>query len=323
MKLTVPETNPNAQTAKDSPVASAPAEKSEPRALQLAVATALMWSTVSSAFKLILEHATPIALLLVSQCVAVVIVFVYLLWRRQLRALRSANAAAWRRSLLLGLLNPFAYYLVLFEAYARLPAQIAQPLNCTWSVVLALLAVPVLKQRLSGQVLVGLLLSYCGVLISVTGGTAGFALQYDAGGVALALGSTLIWSVYWLLTARDTRPGEVVLAMNLLCGLPFTIAWCLITQGLPSMHLSLLVGGLWVGAFEMGFAFLTWLAALRLTRSAARVSQLALLSPLLAPVWISLVLHEPLHAASLAGLLLIVAGAALAQRARQDNVASH
>ena len=36
----------------------------------------------------------------------------------------------------MGLLNPVAYYLILFKAYTILPAQVAQPLNMIWPIVL-------------------------------------------------------------------------------------------------------------------------------------------------------------------------------------------
>ena len=49
-------------------------------------------------------------------------------------------------TLLAALLNPVAYYLILFEAYDRLPAQLAQPINITWTIVLALMAGLILKQ---------------------------------------------------------------------------------------------------------------------------------------------------------------------------------
>ena len=62
---------------------------------------------------------------------------------------------------LLGLLNPFLYYLVLFKAYALLPAQQAQPLNYTWAITLSLLAVPLLKQQVRWQEWLALLVSYC------------------------------------------------------------------------------------------------------------------------------------------------------------------
>ena len=286
---------------------------SEHRALLLALTTALMWSTVATAFKLALAHITPAQLLLGGHGVGALVLLIAVARRHGLRAI--TGNLLWR-ALPLGLLNPVLYYAVLFAAYDRLPAQIAQPLNCTWSIVLALLAVPMLRQPLGARTLVALTISYVGVLISVTGGEFSLQSAYDPTGVALALGSTLIWAAYWLLAARDSRPPELLLCGGMLAALPVSLAYCLLTDGLPPPSWPLLFGSLWVGCFELGFAFLTWLAALRLTRSAARVSQLALFSPLLSPLWIYLVLHEPLHWASMVGLVFILLGALLVPRPR-------
>ncbi len=301
----------NSATGSTALATRAPNER---RAVLLALATALMWSTVATAFKLALVQLSPAQLLLGGHLVGVLVLLVAVARRHGLRAITRKLLV---HALPLGLLNPVLYYAVLFAAYDRLPAQIAQPLNCTWSIVLALLAVPMLGQPLSARALLALALSYLGVLITVTDGQFSLQTAYDGTGIALALGSTLIWATYWLLTARDTRPPELLLCGGMLAALPFSLAYCVLTDGLPAPSWPLLFGSLWVGCFELGFAFLTWLAALRLTQSAARMSQLALFSPLLSPLWIYLVLQEPLHWASMVGLLLIVIGAVLVPRPQQ------
>ena len=63
-------------------------------------------------------------------------------------ALRSFHRKDILFSALMGLLNPVAYYLILFKAYTILPAQVAQPLNMVWPIVLVLLSMPILGQRI-------------------------------------------------------------------------------------------------------------------------------------------------------------------------------
>jgi hypothetical protein len=102
------------------------------------------------------------------------------------------------RAAALGVLNPFLYYLVLFAAYDRLPGQIAMALNYAWPVVLALLAVPLLGQPLTRPQLLAIGLSFVGAVVIVMGGRFGFDGGLDPMGVALALGSTLVWALFWL-----------------------------------------------------------------------------------------------------------------------------
>jgi drug/metabolite transporter (DMT)-like permease len=90
------------------------------------LATVLLWSTVASAFKLTLRHADPVQLLCISTLVSTLTLLAVLTLQGKLSHLRRINAQDLRRSALLGLLNPFLYYLILFMAYDLLPAQEAQ-----------------------------------------------------------------------------------------------------------------------------------------------------------------------------------------------------
>ena len=69
--------------------------------------------------------------------------------------------------------------------------------------------------------------------------------------------------------------------------------------------------GAYVGAIEMGFTFVLWLTAMRLTVSTARVANLIFLSPFLSLVFIHFVLGEHVVPGTLVGLVLIVGGLSL------------
>ena len=68
------------------------------------------------------------------------------------------------------------------------------------------------------------------------------------------------------------------------------------------------LGGAYVGAFEMGFTFVLWLTALKLTTVTARVANLIFLAPFLSLVLIHFVLGEHVAPATFVGLVLIVGG---------------
>ena len=222
-------------------------------------------------------------------------------------------------SLLAGAMNPSAYYLVLFAAYDRLPAQIAQPLNYTWAIALAILAWPILGQRLTPKTLAGILLGYAGVAVLLSQGSFDMPRSIDRTGVALALGSTLIWACYWLMTRRlDTDPVGLM-AWSFTFGSLFVAALCLLGPGLPPLTPETGLYGLWIGLIEMGVAFLAWQRALGLSANVGRLGQLIFLSPFLSLVLIGTVLGEPIHPASAAGLAIIVAGLYVARPAGRSN----
>lgn len=275
----------------------------ERRAVLFGISAVLMWSTVATGFKLGLAVLAPAQLLLIGVCVSALVFIPAALsrgWPGRDLNLREAAVFA--------LLNPVLYYLVLFEAYDRLPAQIAQPLNYTWAIVLALLAVPVLGQRLSLRMGSGICIGYLGVVVLLSQGRFDALPELDWFGVALAMGSTLIWAGYWLFNARSTTEPAALMATSFLLAIPVLLLVCLLGPGLPALSSKALLYGAWVGLVEMGVTFLCWQQALRLTRQTARIGQLIFLSPFLSLLLIGAVLGETVHLSSWLGLGIIVAG---------------
>jgi drug/metabolite transporter (DMT)-like permease len=210
--------------------------------------------------------------------------------------------------MIFALLNPVVYYLVLFEAYDRLPAQIAQPLNYTWAIMLAVLAIPVLGQRLTGRTAMGIAIGYVGVLVLLTQGKFDGLPDLDWPGVFLAFGSTILWAGYWLFNARSTTEPAALMATSFLMALPVLAVICLLGPGLPALTAENLFYGAWVGLVEMGITFLLWQQALRLSQHAARLGQLIFLSPFLSLLMIGAVLGETIYLTSWIGLGIIVSG---------------
>lgn len=294
----------------------------ETRATLLALGAVLLWSTVASAFKLSLEYMAPIQLLAWATLASLVTLGGLVLACGQLPELLRSSRADWRRSVLLGVCNPFLYYVVLFEAYDRLPAQEAQPLNYTWAFTLALLSIPFLRQRLQRWDVIGGLIAYAGVWVIATRGDV-FAVNFaNPLGVVLALGSTVLWALYWIGSARDARPPLVALFSNFAIAAPVVVVVCLLTTGMTVDHWQGLVGAAYVGVFEMGVAFALWLGAIRRTRSVARISNLIFLSPFLSLVFIRTLVGESIMPSTLVGLTLIVTGLVLQQTLRRPSVAA-
>jgi drug/metabolite transporter (DMT)-like permease len=279
------------------------------KATACALATVALWSTVASAFKLSLRFLSPPELLLYA-CLASCLALAGVLAAQGRLSLARGSRAQWITAAKLGFLNPFLYYLVLFWSYDLLPAQEAQPLNYTWAVALSLLAVPLLGQKLRATDLAALLASYAGVVvISTRGDLAGMHFASPLG-VGLALGSTVVWALYWILNTRDTRDPVAGLLQNFLCGAALVLAANLVL-GLRVPDWRGLAGAAYVGVFEMGLTFALWLTALKLTTSTARVANLIFLSPLVSLFLIHVLVGEAILPSTYWGLGLILLGQAV------------
>lgn len=282
-----------------------------------AIGAVLIWSTVASAFKISLRTLSPAHLLLYANLVSVLLLGSILLCRRELGLALPKNRKELFRSAGLGILNPFLYYLVLFKAFDLLPAQEAQPLNYTWAITLSLLAVPLLKQKLGLAEIIAIMISYSGVLVISTHGDL-FGLNFtDPHGVVLALGSTIIWALYWIYNTTDSRPPLAGLFMNFLCALPLILIYCLIFTEMKAPDMTGLLGAAYIGCFEMGISFFLWLQALKYSSSAARISSLIFISPFISLVLIHFLVGEAILSSTFYGLILIVVGLAMQQFAQR------
>jgi len=294
------------------------AESNERKALVYALLSVLLWSTVATAFKLGLRTLEPLQLLWLGCCFSLVFFIAYALLNNVVDQLRRCTRSDFFRLAGMGVLNPLLYYCILFEAYDRLPAQIAQPLNYTWAITLALLAVPILRQPLTRWSFAGMIVSYLGVLVLLSQGASPSRpeiLQHlDPLGIFLALASTLIWALYWLATARFAYQPALLMSVSFAVATPLVGLVCWNTAGLPELTLRHLGFGAWVGLIEMGITFLLWHQALSNTHHAGRIGQLIFLSPFISLILINYVLDEKVHFSSVLGLTGIVTGLVLARR---------
>ena len=291
-----------------------PSMQTQTQAYLYAAVTVLFWSTVATAFKLSLRHVGPDVLVFYSSAVSVAVLLCITLATGRLGQLREWNIGDLRISLCLGFLNPFLYYLVLFKAYDLLPAQEALTLNFTWPMVLALFSILLLRQPIGTRAIAAMAISFAGVaLIATRGDPLGLDLA-NPRGVALALGSTLIWTLYWIYGVKDGRDPVTRLLVNFVFGCGFSGGFLWLAGTLEMPGAAGLAGAAYIGTFEMGIAFVAWLRALKLSRTTAQVGQLIYLTPFLSLLVIALFVGEPIYPSTLAGLALIVGGIALQRR---------
>ena len=287
------------------------------RALLFALGAVLSWSTVATAFKIALALVDTYQLLFFATLTASVILFTLVSFKFGVTTLVSNFHRHWKLTLLAGLLNPIVYYNLLFRAYDLLPAQVALSINYSWAIVLTLMAVVFLKQKIHRMDFVAAGVCYAGVVIIATGGNFTSLQVEDRVGVVLALLSTFVWAAYWILNVKDGREPMVGMCLNFLVALPVTAIGCYAFSDFK-VPVDGVLAASYVGVAEMAAGFLLWSTALKLSNNASRVSNLVFLSPFISLVFIHFILKEPVTAATLAGLMLIVAGLVCQQLVHQS-----
>ncbi|MGE0076892.1 MAG: DMT family transporter [Bacteroidales bacterium] len=279
----------------------------------------LFWGTSATAFKLGLKSFNYIQLLFWSSFFATIILFSALTIQGKIKELISTTPKDFIKSLLQGFLNPFLYYFVLFQAYSLLPAQVAQPLNYVWPIVLVLLAALFLKQKLHWYDFTALLLSFIGVTFISSQGQIDIFSASKPVGVALALLSSLVWASFWIINVRDQKQDEVVkLFLSFSAATLFSIIPMILTDGFKIFSQKGIFAAIFIGTFEMGITFVLWLKAMKYARNTAKLGNFIYLVPFVALLFVSYFLHEKIIWTTIIGLIIII-GAILFQQFLSNN----
>jgi drug/metabolite transporter (DMT)-like permease len=273
-----------------------------------AALTIFFWGTAASAFKFTLNHFSFIQLLAWSSLFSTLLLLSIILFSGKYRLMFKTSRTELIPSLYLGLLNPFGYYFILLRAYELLPAQVAQPLNFIWPLILVILSVPLLGEKITAKGFFALLVSFGGViLISSEGNISSIEIKSPLG-VVLALSSSFIWALYWILNLRNSKLDPVIrLFFNFLFATLYSFTAGLFFVDFWDVNLMGFLGSLYVGSFEMGITFVLWLKALSMAESKAKLSNVIYLVPFVSLVFIHFFVGETIYWTTIVGLLVIVA----------------
>lgn len=281
----------------------------------------LFWSTVPTAFKISLGEMSILPMLTIASVTSTLILLVVVLYSKNVHLIFISTPKELINSAVLGFINPFIYYLILLKAYQLLPAQVAQPLNMIWPIMLVFLSVPVLKQKIERKSFIALFISFAGVYIISSQGRLFESGHADLTGVLLATGSSVFWAFYFILNVKDNRDEGVKLLLNFTFGTVYLIVTLLITGKWQfGAGLTGAVASVYVGVFEMGITFLLWLKALKMASTTAKISNLVYLAPFLSLIFVHFILHEPVYYTTPIGLILIISGIFIQNKRSKVNV---
>lgn len=275
-----------------------------------ALLAVFFWSTIPTAFKICLGELGIVPMLTLASVTSALALLAILVSEGKTVLIAESTRKELLNSAFLGFINPFIYYLVLLKAYSLLPAQVAQPLNMIWPIILVFLSVPLLGQKIRKKSFIALLISFAGVYIISSQGNPLHPGRSDLKGVLLATGSSVFWALYFIFNVKDKREEAVKLFLNFAFGSLYLIILLIVTEYPLAGKYGLkgIFAALYIGLFEMGITFYLWLRALKTTETIAGISNLVYLAPFLSLVFVHFVLHEPLYYTTPAGLLFIISG---------------
>jgi drug/metabolite transporter (DMT)-like permease len=277
---------------------------------------AAMWGASYLFIKLAVDDIPPAAMTELRVLVAGILLFGYLVWRIGGARARAELRAAWRPCLVLGIINAAVPMALVAWGETHIDSSIAGIAQSTVPIFTFLLAARFLPHEPVGPLrIAGVVLGFLGVA-ALAGLDTGGGWWFVAGTLAVVLSSLSYASggVYGQLQVRAT-PGPVLAAGNMLFAAVVLLPLAVIdppTQAPSASALAGLVGLILIPTFA-GQLLLFRILGLYGSR---KLSIVTYLMPAFAVVYGTLLLDEPVTAAMLVGLGLILLGVALASGQR-------
>lgn len=277
----------------------------------LGVFAIFCWGTLAAAAGRALEAAHP-AWVLLGAFSAAAIVFAFLprIFGLGVESESPDGKTRWRGRLL-GLWGIFFFHAFYFEAIRRAPIVEATLINYLWPLLIVLLAWLVLGEPFRPAIAVGTALGVSGAALVIGGQGVTFETAHILG-YGLAIASALAWSSYTILL-RKWGGGRAYFLTASLWSVLASGVWLFLAGWPPPPPAASWGAILYLGTVAMGAAILAWERAVT-GGPVAVLGAMAYLAPFLSAFFLWLILGKPIGSLAVIGILLIVAGGAVAAR---------
>lgn len=212
----------------------------------------------------------------------------------------------------------FGYHFLLFDAFSRAPAISVNMIQYLWPLFIVLGTPLFSSSRLNRGHVIGALLGFGGVALTLSQGPVVFQLT-DWFGYFEAFIAALLWAFYTLSNRRYSKmPMSAVAGFCLISG-GLALSSYALMHGTQSLIENLSLSGsdllviVLLGIGPMGLSFYTWDYAMR-HGDPRIIGALAYLTPLLSVVWMALFIPAiTLSFVHIITLILVIGGASLGQ----------
>jgi drug/metabolite transporter (DMT)-like permease len=282
----------------------------------------MMWGGSFVATKVALRDVSPVTVVWLRFGMGTLILGMAVLARRQF-ALPSRKDAAYFA--LLGFLGITFHQWLQSTGLTTAQATTTAWIVATTPVFMALLGWLVLKEKMAGWQVVGILVATLGVLLVVSKGDLGALFNGHAGtiGDLLILISAPNWAIFSTLSRRGLSQHPAARMMLYVMAFGFLFTSVLFALGPGTSEIGRLTTDGWLGVgflgiFCSGVAYIFWYDALQ-AMPVAQTGAFVYIEPFVTVVVAAVVLSEPLLLASLLGGGAIILGVWLVNRRQNDS----
>ncbi len=267
----------------------------------------LLWASIPVASKKMLVELNNIQILFYSTILSFLALGVILLIEKKIVVMRNYSLRDYFTMSFLGFLGTYLFYILLYGAFALIPASEGYILNFTWPILVLILAFILLKEKITVKKIIAILISFFGIVVIVTKGRIFSLSLSNMQGDLLALSASFVFAFFSVLGKKYNYDKTISTFIYFASGLVFITLTTLFFSSikLPSANVWLWL--LYNGILVNGVSYIFWFKALEHGDTHV-ISNTLYLTPFLSLIYISIFLNEKILLSSIIGLIIIVSG---------------
>jgi len=267
----------------------------------------LLWASIPVATKKILTELNNLQTLFYSTVLSTMVLAVLVLLQKKAEGFRQYDRKQYTVMFCLGLLGNYLYYIFLYGALSRTTASEGFVLAYTWPIMVLVLSFLLLKERITIQKIMGILISFVGIVIITTRGNIAELSLTNLQGDILALVGAFIFALFSVLGKKynfdKTISVFVYFLSALIAIIPTVAVFSEFVLPSPKVWPWVIYNGILVN----GISYIFWFKALE-TGKTHLISNLLYLTPFISLIYISFFLEEKIPASAVLGFAVIVSG---------------
>ncbi|EPL9571652.1 DMT family transporter [Providencia rettgeri] len=210
------------------------------------------------------------------------------------------------------------FYLLLYYGYSIENGIAVLVIQYSWPLIIILLSVVLLKDRLSGRQIVGVMVGFIAVIITFTKGQITQLYVDNPTALLLVFSGAFCFALMSVFSRKYSIDPYI------------STVWLFIFSTLTSLVLLLSFsemqlpsqGAFWPtlinGVLINGVSYILWFKAMN-TGNSTKIASVVFLSPVLSVLWLVLLLSEPFEIAYIIGVMLVIISGVLCVGAKRRN----
>lgn len=266
----------------------------------------LLWSTMPTVSKLLLEKLDSFQVLCISSLFAFAALLIVNIATGNIKNIKNFHSKDIVIAALIGLPGTFLYYIFLYMGTDRMTASQSFIINYLWPIMSVLFACILLKEKMTVRKAIAIAMSFIGVITVAGKDLTKFDTTVLLGGLFCIL-AAVSYGAFTALNKKWHYDKPISMMISFLVSFVLSIVINFIQGTKWDINGLQILGMGWNGVFVLAIATVTWALALD-AGNTAKISNLAYITPFLALVWTFFILEEPINPWAIAGLCIIVLG---------------